>query len=119
MLSLSLIDAGAVELPGNARTAVTARQPTATNPAIAALLRVARSQAEGGQGEQAAATLERALRIEPHNPWLWHRLAVLRLQQGYRERAAELAKKSTLLARNHPRLRAGNQRVIQAARAEP
>ncbi len=122
----ALIDVGAAIEPWNASTAAAASEgagiavapaASAVSPAVAVLLRLARSKAEAGHGEQAAATLERALRIEPRNPWLWHRLAVLRLQQGYWDRAAELAKKSNLLARDHRRLLTGNLKVIQAARA--
>ncbi len=127
VLAAALVDVGAAIQPWNASTAAAASEgagiavapaaSSAASPAVAALLRLARSKAEAGHGEQAAATLERALRIEPRNPWLWHRLAVLRLQQGYWERSAELAKKSSLLARDHRRLLTGNLKVIQAARA--
>jgi len=126
VLVATLVGVDAAIQPWNALTAAAesegagismAPAASAVSPAIAALLRLARSQGEAGHGEQAAATLERALRIEPRNPWLWHRLAVLRLQQGYWDRSAELAKKSNLLARNHRRLLTGNLEVIQAARA--
>ncbi|OOO02034.1 MAG: hypothetical protein USCGTAYLOR_01745 [Chromatiales bacterium USCg_Taylor] len=126
VLVAALVDVGAPIQPWNALTAAAESEgagisaaPAASmvSPAVAALLRLARSQADAGHGEQAAATLERALRIEPRNPWLWHRLAVLRLQQGYWDRAAELAKKSSVLARDHRRLLTGNLEVIQAARA--
>ncbi|MGH8533734.1 MAG: tetratricopeptide repeat protein [Gammaproteobacteria bacterium] len=125
VLVAALVDVGAAIQPRQASAAAesegagisVAPAVSAVSPAVAALLRLARSRAEAGHGEQAAATLERALRIEPRNPWLWHRLAVLRLQQGYWDRSVELAKKSSLLARNHRRLLAGNLEVIQAARA--
>lgn len=126
VLVAALVDLGAAIQPWNALTAAAESEgagismapvASAVSPAVAALLRLARSQADAGHGEHAAATLERALRIEPRNPWLWHRLAVLRLQQGYWDRSAELAKKSNLLARNHRRLLTGNLEVIQAARA--
>jgi len=124
-LLAALAGVGAAIQPWNALTAAAESEgagisvaPAASvvSPAVAALLRLARSQAEAGHGEHAAATLERALRIEPRNPWLWHRLAVLRLQQGYWDRSAELAKKSSVLARDHRRLLTGNLEVIQAAR---
>ncbi|MGH8473334.1 MAG: tetratricopeptide repeat protein [Gammaproteobacteria bacterium] len=129
ILVAALVSVGAAirGIPWNALTAAAESEgagisvvpavSSAVSRAVAALLRLARSQAEAGHGEQAAATLERALRIEPRNPWLWHRLAVLRLQQGYWDRAAELAKKSSVLARAHRRLLTGNLEVIQAARA--
>ncbi len=90
------------------------KQPTAS-PAVVALLDTAREQAAAGQGEQAAASLERALRIEPKNPWLWHRLGVLRLQQGSYQAAIDLANKSNTLASGDRRLMAGNWELIARA----
>jgi Flp pilus assembly protein TadD len=95
-------------------TSPAAAQPTASE-AVIALLEQAKAQAGAGEGEQAAATLERAIRIEPRNPWLWHRIAVLRLQQGYWEEAIDLAIKSNSLASNNPRLQGGNWKVIGMA----
>jgi len=89
--------------------------PTA-GPAVIALLDQARSQAGKGEGEQAAATLERALRIEPQNAWVWHRLAVLRLEQRHWNQAIDLATKSITLAGGDPRLLGGNWEVIARAR---
>lgn len=89
--------------------------PTA-GPAVIALLSQARSQAAKGEGEQAAATLERALRIEPQNAWVWHRLAVLRLEQRHWDQAVDLATKSITLAGGDPRLLGGNWEVIARAR---
>ncbi len=88
---------------------------THPTPAVVALLDRAKSLASQGEGEQAAATLERALRIEPRNPWLWHRLAVLRLQQGEWQQAIELATKSNTLSNDHPPLLMGNWKVIGLA----
>ncbi|MGH8478773.1 MAG: tetratricopeptide repeat protein [Gammaproteobacteria bacterium] len=81
------------------------------------LLTRAQSLAHAGKSEEAAATLERAIRIEPRNPWLWHRLAVLRLQEGQHSLAIELAKKSNVLARGNRRLLVGNWLVVGKARA--
>lgn len=89
-------------------------QPTAS-PAVVALLETAREQAAQGQDEQAAANLERALRIEPKNPWLWHRLGVLRLQQGNYQAAIDLARKSNSLAAGDRRLLAGNWELLARA----
>jgi len=79
------------------------------------LLEKARRQAESGQGELAAATLERAIKIEPENPWLWHRLAVLRMQQKKWSQAVELANRSIALANGNQRLIGGNWLVISLA----
>lgn len=95
----------------------TAAEPEPINgPAVVALLEQAELQAQSGEGDQAAATLERALRIEPRNPWLWHRLAVLRLQQGRYQDAIDLASRSNSLAAGDERLQGGNAEVIARSR---
>ena len=73
---------------------------------------------EGAQNwERAAALLERALRIEPRNAQLWHRLAQVRLQQGQYHLAESLAQKSSALARDNPELQEKNTRLLKQARA--
>lgn len=104
------------EAPGPAAAPPPARSGPTAGPAVIALLGQARRQAGAGEGEQAAATLERALRIEPQNAWVWHRLAVLRLQQGRWDQAIDLASKSITLAGADPRLLGGNWEVIARAR---
>src|SRR5687767_2583984 len=64
------------------------------NVAVAGLMESARSDAAAGRLVQAAGTLERALRIEPRNPRLWHDLARVRLRQGDTAQAANLAARS-------------------------
>jgi tetratricopeptide (TPR) repeat protein len=65
---------------------------------------------------RAAASLERALRIEPRNPYLWNRLARLRLEQGQYGEAADLAAKSNAWAGNNATLKTDNWRMIAAVR---
>lgn len=89
----------------------------AAGPAALSLLKQAQGLAHGGRSEEAAAILERAIRMEPRNPWLWHRLAVLRLQEERHALAIELAKKSNVLARGNRRLAAGNRLLVAKARA--
>ena len=73
---------------------------------------------EGAQNwERAAALLERALRIEPRNAHLWHRLAQVRLQQGQYHLAASLAQKSSALAGDDVQLKEKNTRLLKQARA--
>lgn len=86
------------------------------NPAIIALLDRARHDAAAGQREAAGGSLERALRIEPRNAWLWHELAQLRLAQGQYAQAIAMARKSTSFAGGDRRLQAMNWRVIGNAR---
>ena len=86
------------------------------NQAVIALLDRARLDTEAGQREAAGASLERALRIEPRNGWLWNELAQLRIAQGKYAQAVMLAHKSMSFARSEPRLQALNWRLIGNAR---
>ncbi|HYL87669.1 MAG TPA: tetratricopeptide repeat protein [Burkholderiales bacterium] len=86
------------------------------NIAVAGLMDSARADAAAGRLASAAATLERALRIEPRNPRLWHELARVRLQQGDLSQAQGLAARSNSYAGNDSALRAENQRLIEQAR---
>lgn len=84
--------------------------------AVATLLAKADSREQQAQWEQAAALLERALRIEPRNARLWHRLAKIRLQQGRYAMAESLAQKSNALAKDDEELKQRNAELIEAAR---
>ena len=84
--------------------------------AATSLLARADRHVQAGQWEQAAALLERALRIEPRNAWLWHQLATVRLRQGRYAQAVSLANKSSSLAPADAALRAKNRRLIEQAR---
>lgn len=84
--------------------------------AVVALLQSARRQQSQGDYTAAAATLERALRIEPRNGHLWHRLAKLRMQQGQHAAAADLAARSNTLAGGDLALQRDNWRLIASAR---
>jgi tetratricopeptide (TPR) repeat protein len=86
------------------------------NPAVIALLDRAQLDTATGQREAAGASLERGLRIEPRNAWLWHELAQLRLTQGQYAQAISLAQKSISFAGRDRRLLALDWRVIGNAR---
>lgn len=85
--------------------------------AVETLLNQAKEQFEQNETEQAAALLERALRIEPRNSILWHNLAGVRLKQQDWQRAANLAAKSNTLAGDNKWLRVRNW-VITAIACE-
>jgi hypothetical protein len=76
--------------------------------AVESLLKQAKEQYDQNETEQAAALLERALRIEPRNSILWHNLAGVRLRQEDWQRAANLAAKSNTLAGDNKWLRVRN-----------
>jgi Tfp pilus assembly protein PilF len=86
------------------------------NLAIAGLLIGARTDAAAGRLANAAASLERALRIEPRNPRLWQELARVRLKQGDYAQAESTAARSSSWAGSDNALRADNWRIIANAR---
>ncbi len=86
------------------------------NQAVVALLDRAQVDSEAGRREAAGVSLERALRIEPRNPWLWHELAKLRLAQGQYVQAITLAQKSISFAGRDRHLQGLDWRVIGNAR---
>ena len=86
------------------------------NLAIAGLLDGARADAAAGRLANAAASLERALRIEPRNPRLWQELARVRLKQGDYAQAESTAARSNSWAGSDNALRAENWRLIAHAR---
>jgi predicted negative regulator of RcsB-dependent stress response len=86
------------------------------NTAVIALLSKAGDQSAAGQMDEACANLERALRIEPRNPVLWHELARVRLAQGRYRQAENMAAKSNVLAGTDRDLKAKNWRIIGEAR---
>ena len=65
---------------------------------IASLINDAKQYSKKGKTEQAVATIERALRIEPKNALLWHQLAAARMQQQQWQQAIVMARKSNALA---------------------
>ena len=91
--------------------------PRAENIAVAGLMESARADTAAGQLPNAAATLERALRIEPRNAQLWHDLAEVRLRQRDYGAGREPRRALEHPRRQRRRLRAANQRLIDEARA--
>lgn len=84
--------------------------------AVEVLAMRAEDQRRTGKLSEAAASIERALRIAPRDALLWHRLALVRRDQRRFGEAVELATKSNSLARDDVRLRQDNWRLIAAAR---
>jgi predicted Zn-dependent protease len=104
--------------PGQAPEPAPVPAPAARteNLAIAGLMDGARSDAAAGRLASAAASLERALRIEPRNPRLWQELARVRLKQGDYAQAESTAARSNSWAGGDNQLRAENWRLIAQAR---
>lgn len=87
-----------------------------TSPAVLSLIKKARINAINGELDKAILRLERAIRIEPSNPTVWHYMAKLFLQQENYKQAAGYAAKSSSLARDNKKLIIDNWRIIAHAR---
>jgi len=115
--------------PAPAPTSSSQRQPAPASPppegitmqtesiAVASMLQNARAEAASGRLANAAASIERALRIEPRNPRLWNELARVRLQQRDYSQAESTAARSNSFAGNDAALRASNADIIAQARS--
>ena len=86
--------------------------------AVEALITKSSAQANAGEYDKGAATLERALQIEPKNAYLYSRLAALRILQERYEEAEVLAAKSNSLANRNARLQEINWRLIAESRGQ-
>jgi predicted Zn-dependent protease len=87
-------------------------------PAVAALESDIEVQFKARRYGDAAAQIDRALRIQPKNAELWHVLAEIRLRQNQHGLAEDLAKKSNSLAKSNPELVKSNWRIIADARRQ-
>lgn len=84
--------------------------------AVVSLLDDASKQAKSGRLDSSAASIERALRIQPKNPGLWLQLARIRMQQGKLQQAEGLAAKSMALSLNNTQLRIDNWQLVAQIR---
>lgn len=90
----------------------------APNRAVEVLVARAEDQRRSGSLDAASVSLERALRIAPEDPVLWHRLAAVRAAQQRHDLVLQLAAKSNALAASGDHgLMAENWRLIAAARS--
>lgn len=74
------------------------RDSAAAPAPSAVLLQQARSQLAEGEYPAAAASLERAIRIEPNNPWLYLELARVHFASGNLQQARAQARRASSLA---------------------
>ena len=87
-----------------------------SGPAVLSLMRSAQTARAAGQFGQASGSLERALRIEPRNYFVWSTLADTYLRQQNFEQAESVAQKSNSLARGNVYVLQENWRVIRDSR---
>lgn len=102
----------------SAPTPMPAPGATPVRPAaVVALVQRQEAASRGGDSAQAAAELERALRISPNDRELWLRLARVRLQQGQWPQAESMAMKCLSLSGGDPETARSAWDVVASARA--
>lgn len=85
---------------------------------VISLVKTARAALKSGRPDQAGSSLERALRIEPRNPWVWQALASLHVLTQQGEQAESEAKKAISLGKRNPYLDVESWRLIAEARKQ-
>jgi Flp pilus assembly protein TadD len=102
--------------PGDTEQPTAADEPERVlRPVSQSLLQQSREQQRYGNYAQAAATLERAIRIDPGEPAVWLELARVRYAENNWPQAEQLARKARSLSGAGSQLRAGAARIIADA----
>lgn len=99
-------------------SSVPAKAQEQTPKPVASLLAKAESEKRAGRLDRSAASLERAIRIDPRNPIPWHKLARIRLKQGHPKQAESMATKSNSLVSPDTQLASENWKIIAEARRQ-
>lgn len=102
------------DAPGSARPARPPSRSFRLGPATSALVAQGRAQSKAGQHAAAAATVERAVRIEPANPLVWLELAKVRQAEGRHDQGQSLAEKALSMAAGDASVQASAWRLIAA-----
>ena len=84
--------------------------------ATQALLNQSRVHQAAGRYEQAAASIERALRIDPRPPVLWLELGNIRLKEGDFTQAEGMGRKALSLSAGDAALTARAEQLIATAK---
>lgn len=99
----------------NSRHIGRSRSDNTPSPAVKSLLLQAKAAMILKRNASAIEKLERALRIEPHNPNIWHQLAKAHFNQKEDASAISMAQKSNLYVDEESSLEKQNWKVIKAA----
>jgi cytochrome c-type biogenesis protein CcmH/NrfG len=92
-------------------------EPSGASAATRELLAESRAARAAGNLTGAAASVERALRIDPNDPELWLEFGQIQLASGDNAQAAALARKALTLAGDDRDLTARAERLLRASGA--
>ncbi|MBT5031999.1 MAG: tetratricopeptide repeat protein [Proteobacteria bacterium] len=84
------------------------REASETSAAVEALYAQLKVHIDSGNLDEGARVLERALRIEPSNPEIWHRMAQIKFMQADYSQAVVTASRSNTFAGRNESLRQSN-----------
>lgn len=87
-----------------------------SSAAVMSLLDNADQMIKAEKLDAAASILERALNLDPRNPFIYQRLAALRLAQEEYDQAEQMARKSNSVAADNPFVKQDNWQLIARAR---
>lgn len=88
---------------------------TAKNYTSLSLVKKSKKALKAGDFDLAESLLERAIRKNPYNGWLWLDLAIVSYERGDYDQTLQLCKKSISLAQNDRDLQKKNQQLMQQA----
>lgn len=88
---------------------------TAKNYTSLSLVKKSKKALKAGDFDLAESLLERAIRKNPYNGWLWLDLAIVSYERGDYDQTLQLCKKSISLAQNDRNLQKKNQQLMQQA----
>ncbi len=91
------------------------KQSRRVSPVVKKLLQQSDQARQQQQWSQAEVYLERALRISPRNALVWHRMAMVKLQQNKFNQAIQFSSKSNTLALSDQALKRRNWQIIAQA----
>jgi Tfp pilus assembly protein PilF len=83
--------------------------------AVQELVASSRASASGGDYALALADIERAIRIEPRNPYLWLELGEIHLARGDARQASAMARKAMSIAGDDAAAQAAAERLVERA----
>jgi tetratricopeptide (TPR) repeat protein len=91
-------------------------QDSGASPAAISLVRQAQDARVGGHPDQSLALLERALRIESRNPFIWQAMASTQMDLQAWDQAESAARKSNSVAHGNPYAELTNWKIIAASK---